>query len=375
MDKFEQPIMVTKSFLPPIERYIERMGKIWEKSWLTNNGEFHAEFENKVRKYLEVGNASLLVNGHLALEIAIESLGLKGEIITTPFTFASTTHAIVNCGLTPVFCDIERRTFNIDPDKIEDLITSKTSAIIPVHVFGNPCNIEKIESIAKRHNLKVIYDAAHAFGVKINEIGIGNFGDISMFSLHATKVFHSIEGGILTCNKESLKRKVELLKNFGISGPETIELVGTNAKMNEFQAIMGILNLEYIEENIRKRKVITQKYRELLRNIDGIYYVDDIENVKHNYSYFPVIVEEEYGLSRDELHDKLKDYNIFTRKYFYPLTIDFEFYKNDFRFKKPDLRIAKSIAEKVITLPIYSDLKLEDVEIICDKIANLKVNI
>ncbi|WCN38156.1 DegT/DnrJ/EryC1/StrS family aminotransferase [Aneurinibacillus uraniidurans] len=372
MECFEKPIMVTKSFLPPMEEYTEKIGEIWASAWLTNNGKFHNEFEKGLKKRLGVNEASLFVNGHLALETAIKTLKIKGEIITTPFTFASTTHAIINRGLEPVFCDIEEGTFNIDPEKIENLITEKTSAILPVHVFGNPCNVKKIQEIAKRYNLKVIYDAAHAFGVKVNDVGIGKFGDISMFSMHATKVFHSIEGGVLTYSNDKYKSEIELLKNFGISGPESVELTGINAKMNEFQAAMGIVNLNYIDEQIDKRKLITNKYRSLLSKIKGIKYLEDMEGVQHNYSYFPVLIDkEEYGLDRDELHEKLKEYNVFTRKYFYPLCTDFKCYRNYNDLYK--LPVARYVADRVLTLPIYSDLELKDVEHICEIIMCAKV--
>ncbi len=370
MKKLQTPIMVTKSSMPPFEDYIEEIKKVWESSWLTNNGPQHVLFEKNIKNFLRVDNASLFVNGHLALETAIKALDLQGEVITTPFTFASTTHAIVNCGLTPVFCDINKENFNIDVSKIESLITENTSAIIPVHVFGNPCDVQAIQEIANKYQLKVIYDAAHAFGVEINGVGIGNFGDISMFSLHATKVFHSIEGGILTYHNDDLVRKIDLLKNFGISGPENVELVGTNAKMNEFQATMGLINLRYIDQEIEKRKAISYKYKEMLSDIAGIGFLMDVDGVKHNYSYFPILVNESlYGMSRNELHEVLKEYNVFTRKYFYPLVVDFDCYRNiDISYILPT---AKQISNEVLTLPLYSSLQLEEVEQICSNIRAL----
>ncbi|MGL5000051.1 MAG: DegT/DnrJ/EryC1/StrS family aminotransferase, partial [Cetobacterium sp.] len=332
MKKLENPIMVTKSFLPPFEEFSKKIEKIWKSHWLTNMGPLHEEFKQQLEKYLKTQNITLTTNGHLALELALKALDIKGEVITTPFTFASTTHAIVNCGLKPVFCDIEMETYNLDSNKLEMLITEKTTAIMPVHVFGNPCNLKKIEEIAKKYNLKVIYDAAHAFGVEIENKGIGNFGDISMFSMHATKVFNSIEGGVLVYNDSKYFKNLRLYKNFGITGPETVEAVGMNCKMNEFQAAMGIVNLRYIDNEIEKRKKITKKYRELLDKIDGISYVKDIKGVKHNYSYFPVVINEEvFGKTRDELFESLKKYNIFTRKYFYPLVTDFDCYKEEYK--------------------------------------------
>lgn len=360
MKNLNKPIYVTKPLIPPIDKYREKIQSIWDNNWLTNNGQLHKEFEYKLKSYLKVNNLSLFTNGHLALDIAIKSLKLKGEVITTPFTFASTTHAIVMNNLKPVFCDINQKDFTIDVNKIEELITEKTSAIIPVHVFGYPCDVKTIEKIAKKYNLKVIYDAAHCFGVEIDGIGIGNFGDISMFSMHATKVFNSIEGGALSFNDKSLKKTIELYKNFGISGEESVELVGLNAKMNEFQAAMGILNLDYIDNEISKRKQIAHIYRENLRNIEGIYFLEDIKGVKHNYSYFPIVIDEQItGITRNELYTKLKEYNIFTRKYFYPLITDFECYKGKYNDKK--LESAKYISNRILTLPIYGKLGIDKV--------------
>ncbi|MCX3067006.1 DegT/DnrJ/EryC1/StrS family aminotransferase [Cetobacterium somerae] len=372
MKILEKEIMVTKSFLPPFKEYSKEIEKIWETHWLTNMGPLHEEFKKEVSQYLKTSNSTLCNNGHLALEIGLRALELPngGEIITTPFTFASTTHAIVNSGLKPVFCDIEMKTYNLDVEKIEGLITEKTVAIMPVHVFGNPCDVKKIEEIAQKYNLKVFYDAAHAFGVEINEKGIGTFGDLSMFSLHATKVFNSIEGGVLTYNNPTLQKKLRLFKNFGITGPETVEAVGLNSKMNEFQAAMGIVNLRYIDEQIEKRKIITQRYRENLKRIEGITFIDDLENVKHNYSYFPIVIEEKiFGKTRDELFKELKEYNIFTRKYFYPLITDFDCYKEE--YKNIELLNAKYISARVLTLPIYGELDLEIVEYICEVIKKI----
>ncbi|MFS0836689.1 DegT/DnrJ/EryC1/StrS family aminotransferase [Paenibacillus sp. 1P03SA] len=363
-----ESILVTKSFLPPIEEYIGEIERIWSSHWLTNNGIIHSDFEKKLKEYLGVPNISLFTNGHLALETALKNLGLKGEVITTPFTFASTTHAILNSGLTPVFCDIEEVTFNMDANKIETLITENTSAIVPVHVFGNPCDVDKIESIASKYNLKVIYDAAHAFGVETKGTPIGNFGDVSMFSMHATKVFHSIEGGILSTSNHNYKKRFDLFKNFGISGPESLETRGINAKMNEFQAAMGLVNLRYIEQEIEQRKQLTQIYRELLKNIKGIRYLDDISQVKHNYSYFPIIVDkEQYGKDRDFLHDELRKCNVFTRKYFYPLTTEIQAIQN--LGLNNDLPVAKKIASSVLTLPIYTSLETDYIRKICHNIS------
>lgn len=360
MKKLEKPIQVTKSFLPPIDEYIEKIQGIWNSSWITNNGPLHNELEERLIKYLKVGQATLFTNGHLALDVAIKSMKLTGEVITTPFTFASTTHAIVMNNLTPVFCDINMSDFTINVDKIEELITDETSAIIPVHVFGNPCDVRKIEEIANKYNLKVIYDAAHVFGVEIDGKGIGNYGDISMLSLHATKVYNSIEGGLLTYNNSEFKNIFNMYKNFGITGPESTEAVGLNAKMNEFQAAMGLINLKYIDNQIDNRKLVVERYRELLKDLKGISFLNDKENIKHNYSYFPILVDESIvGLNRNQLHEKLKEYNIFTRKYFYPLVTDFECYKG--KFSDSNLKNAKYVAEKVLTLPLYGELTILDV--------------
>ena len=316
---------------------------------------------------MNVEKNTLFVNGHMALDIAIKSLQLTGEVITTPFTFASTTHAISMNGLTPVFCDVNKHDYNLDVSKMEALITEHTSAIIPVHVFGNPCDVYGIERIAKKYNLKVIYDAAHAFGVKLDGKGIGLFGDISMFSMHATKVFHSIEGGLLTYHDERLYEILNQYKNFGIQSSEEVSLVGLNAKMNEFQAAMGIVNLRYIREEMNKRKKIINIYRDKLKSIPGIRFIEEMENVQYNYSYFSIEVDKEnYGLDRNQLYERLMSYNVFTRKYFSPLTSDFVCYKNQFdSWKTP---IAKEIANKILVLPLYGELQVGDVERICTMI-------
>ena len=370
MSRLEKKIHVTKTFLPPIDEYFDKIKNIWKTNWITNNGPMHSELQDKLEKYLKVKRTTLFTNGHLALDIAIKSLGLTGEVITTPFTFASTTHAIVMNNLTPIFCDINMDDFTIDTSKIEELITEKTSAIIPVHVFGYPCNIKEIERIAKKYNLKVIYDAAHVFGVEIEGKGIGEFGDISMFSLHATKVYNSIEGGLLTYNNEDFIKKFDMYKNFGITGPESVEAVGLNAKMNEFQAAMGLVNLNYIDEQIGKRKDIVELYRRELSEISGIYFLEDKENVRHNYSYFPIVIDEKVtGINRNDIYEKLKEYNIFTRKYFYPLVTEFDCYKG--KFNDDNLHNAKYIAERVLTIPIYGELTKEEAFLIVQAIREI----
>lgn len=369
MERLEKPVYVTEAFLPPYEEYETYIKKIWASHWLTNNGALHRELEQRLEEYLKIPNATLFVNGHLALDVAVKALGLKGEIITTPFTFASTTHAIVMNGCEPVFCDVNRDIFTIDADKIEALITEKTSAILAVHVYGYPCDVEKIQRIAQKYNLKVIYDAAHAFGVEIDGRGIGNFGDVSMMSFHATKVFNTIEGGALLYSENAYKRSFNLYKNFGITGQESVEAVGLNAKMNEFQAAMGLVNLKYVDEQIAKRKEIASLYRTGLSEVAGIYIPSAKTAIRQNFAYFPILIhEKEFGMTRDQLFERLKQYNIFTRKYFYPLTCDYECFGD--KYKSCDLNNARYVAERILTLPIYGALEKNIAQYIVDIIKN-----
>ena len=360
-------IQVTQSSMPKFEEYIEEIKSLWDNHWLTNMGEKHNRLEEELIKFLDVPNVSLFTNGHLALECVVQALNLTGEVITTPFTFVSTTHSIVRNGLKPVFCDINPYDYTIDTEKLEDLITEETSAILPVHVYGNVCDVEAIEKIAQRYNLKVIYDAAHTFGVTMNGIGIGNFGDASMFSFHATKVFHTIEGGAITYKEPSIKEELEMIKNFGITGPETVEYIGTNAKMNEFQAAMGICNLRHVDKEIKKRKKVFNRYIENLEGINGIKLSKVQKGVKANYAYFPVVFNG-YKKGRDEVFEELKLNNIFARKYFYPITNSFDCYKG--QFDTSSTPVAKYISERVLTLPLYADLELDDVDRICRIIKN-----
>ncbi len=331
---------VTRPYIPEKSEYMKYLDKIWDNKYLTNNGPLHREFEEEMKKYLKSSNVTLTVNGHSALDIAVKGLELKGEVITTPFTFASTTHSLTLNNITPVFCDIKESDLTIDDEKIESLITDKTTAIMPVHVYGHMCNIERIEEIAQRHNLKVIYDAAHTFGINYKNRALANFGDVSILSFHATKIFNTIEGGALVYSDKSKKQTFETLKNFGIEGEETIDFVGGNAKMNEFQAAMGLVNLNHIDELIEERKKLTLYYREKLSKIDGIKYFvpeDMYEDYNYNYSYFPIIVD-----NRDELYDYLKDKNILSRKYFYPIVPDFGCYKD--KYKNASVPIARKMA-------------------------------
>lgn len=348
--------------MPDYEIYVNEIKDLWDSKWLTNMGSKHNELELELKKYLHTSNISLFTNGHNALEAIIDSYDLMGEVITTPFTFASTTHAIVRNGLTPVFCDIDKRYFTINPDEIEGLINERTSAIVPVHVYGNVCNVYEIERIAKKYNLKVIYDAAHTFGVKINGESIANFGDASMFSFHATKVFHTIEGGAVTYQDDKIRERLEAIKNFGMGSTGEVKYIGGNAKLNEFQAAMGLCNLREIDNEILKRKRVVERYFEHLDGVEGIKLSPVQKGIKSNYSYLPILFDG-YRYTRDEVFELLRKSNIFTRKYFYPLITDFPVYREQYDSSKTP--IAKYISERILTLPLYADLGLEDVDRVC----------
>lgn len=364
-------INVTRSSLPPIEEYIDEIKGLWDSHWLTNMGNKHKELQVKLEEFLEIQNVVLYTNGHLALENIIAAMDLlKGsEVITTPFTFVSTTHAIVRNGLVPVFCDINKNDYTIDVSKIESLITDKTSAILPVHVYGNICDVEAVDKIAKKYNLKVIYDAAHAFGVKCKGNSSACFGDASMYSFHATKVFNTIEGGAVCFKDNSLIQILNDLKNFGIRGMEACNYIGGNAKMNEFQAAMGICNLRHLEEEILKRKKVSERYDEYLTGIDGIKLNKLKPGITPNYAYYPVLFEG-YKYTRDEIFDKLRQHDINARKYFFPLTSDFECYRNLKYGRGYKTPTAKYIADNILTLPIYADLNENIVDEICYIIRN-----
>ncbi|RAP73495.1 DegT/DnrJ/EryC1/StrS family aminotransferase [Paenibacillus montanisoli] len=351
--------------MPPFEEFINEIKPIWDTACLTNMGTYHIQLEKNLIEYLGVNHISLFTNGHMALELVLQAMNLTGEVITTPFTFASTTHAIVRNGLIPVFCDVNPADYTIDVNKIEQLITDKTSAILPVHVYGHVCNVGEIQRIAKKYDLKVIYDAAHAFGVQMNGQGIGNFGDASMFSFHATKVFNTLEGGAIAFADEEIGKQLYTLKNFGIKSEVWVEGIGVNAKMNEFQAAMGICNLRHISEELSKRKHVVERYRNRLSKINGLQIMNDADGVQSNYSYFPVVFDEKvFGLSRNEIYDRLKENHIFARKYFYPLTNTFNYYLG--QFDRNQTPVAQHIAKRVLTLPLYADLALDDVDRICD---------
>lgn len=362
-------INVTRSSMPTYEEYCEEIKELWDSHWLTNMGMKHKQLQVELEKYLDVSNVVLYTNGHLALENVIAAMSFPegSEVITTPFTFASTTHAIARNGLIPVFCDINDKDYTIDVDKIEDLITDKTVAIVPVHVYGNVCDVDTIKKIADKHRLKVIYDAAHAFGVAYNGVNVSNFGDASMFSFHATKVFNTIEGGAVCFSDNNMVQLLNDMKNFGIRGPESVAYVGGNAKMNEFQAAMGICNLRHINEEIEKRRKVVAHYRNRLSDVEGIKLCNLQENVKSNYAYFPIVFDG-YKYSRDEVFEMLKSRGIIARKYFYPLTNGFECYKSLSTAGEDKTPVAKYIADRVLTLPLYADLSIDDVDRICDVI-------
>ncbi|EKX96419.1 DegT/DnrJ/EryC1/StrS aminotransferase family protein [Selenomonas sp. oral taxon 138] len=360
-------IMVTRSSMPPMEEYITEIQDIWQSRWLTNMGAKHQALEAALRDFFGAQNIELFTNGHLALELSLQALDLSGEVITTPFTFASTTHAIVRNGLEPVFCDIDPQDYTMDVTKLERLVTDRTSAIMPVHVYGNVCRVEEIERIARRYGLKVIYDAAHSFGVRYRGRSTALFGDVSCFSFHATKVFHTIEGGAACFHDRELGEKLSRLKNFGIRNAECVDGVGANAKMNEFCAAMGLCNLRHVNDDIARRKAVAERYRERLEGVCGIQLNPVQENVTPNYAYFPVVFHErEFGSTRNEVFDALQRADIYSRKYFYPLTNTFDCFHGKYDVEKTP--VARYLAKRVLTLPLYAELEIEMVDRICDVI-------
>jgi dTDP-4-amino-4,6-dideoxygalactose transaminase len=346
-------VFVTKPSLPPLSEFIPYLKSIWTSKELTNCAKFHQEFEEAICDYLGVKYCSLFCNGTIALLVGLQALEITGEVITTPFTFVATAHSIYWNKCTPVFCDIEEEYFTISPESVERKITSKTSAILPVHVYGNPCKLEALKNIAEKYNLKLFYDAAHAFGVKVDGQSILNFGDLSMLSFHGTKIFNTFEGGALITNDPELKKRIDFLKNFGFANETSVIGLGINGKMNEFQAALGVLQLKYIDDEIKKCQRIAFSYRESLKDIAGITFLDDIDGVQHNYSYFPIIVEQgKYGKSRDFLYENFKKHNIYTRRYFYPLVSEFPPYNINSNI----FPVANRISNQIICLPIYPDL-------------------
>lgn len=364
-------ITVTSPLLPSLDDFIPMLRDIWDRKWLTNNGHYHKELEKALAEYLGVKYISLFTNGTLPLITALQAMRISGEVITTPYSFVATTHSIWWNGLKPVFVDIEEETGNIDPDKIEAAITPHTTAIMPVHVYGTPCNMKRIQEIADVYGLKVIYDAAHAFGVKVNGESVLNAGDMSTLSFHATKVYNTIEGGALICHDEATKKRIDYLKNFGFAGETTVVAPGINSKMDEIRAAYGLLNLKQVDEAIAKRKATAEKYRTALKDVPGIRMLNNIEGVHHNYAYFPIFIDEKvYGISRDNLYTKLQEHDIFGRRYFYPLISTFSAYKGLESANPKNLPIAHKLADQVLCLPMFAGLDEEGANRVIDVVKN-----
>jgi dTDP-4-amino-4,6-dideoxygalactose transaminase len=347
--------------------------EIWSSHILTNNGPFHQKLEQKLSDYLGVKYVSLFSSGTMALMAALHILKISGEVVTTPFTFVATAHSLLLNNIKPVFVDIDPVTYNLDPDKIEEALTPETKAILPVHVFGNPCDVIKIQQIANKHGLKVIYDAAHSFGVKLKGTSVTNFGDLSVLSFHAIKVFNTFEGGAVICHDGETKNKLDQFKNFGIKGDSTVASIGTNSKMNEFQAALGLLQLEYIDESIAKRKNVASLYTSELKRVTGIVLLHDIPGVKHNYSYFPILIDfSKFGKTRNEVFSELERFNIYGRRYFYPLLSQLSFYNGLPSSKPGKMPVAERVTEQVLCIPIYPDLDADDAIQICRIISKLR---
>lgn len=356
-------LYVTQPTLPDFDEFAEKLKELWESKHLTNNGKFHQEFEQKLAKFLGVEHIALFSNGTLALMVALQTLRITGEVITTPYSFVATTHALHWNGIKPVFCDIRKEDGNLDPEKIEALISPQTTAILPVHVYGNPCDNAKIQKIADTYGLKVIYDAAHAFAIEQNNETILNWGDLSVLSFHATKTFNTFEGGAIVCKDAKTKQRIDFLKNFGFAGEETVVAPGINGKMNEISAIMGLLQLDIYEENRLKRQKLVELYKSKLKNIEGIRFINLYKNIKENYSYFPIFINKnKFGKSRNEVYELLKQNNIFARKYFYPLISEFSTYRGLKSAGKNNLPVATEMAEQVLCLPMYADLDIANIE-------------
>lgn len=359
----EKQITVTAPLLPDLEEFNSLLKEIWDSKWITNNGSFHKQLEKELAEYLKVPYISLFTNGTLPLLTALQALRITGEVITTPYSFVATTHSIWWNGCKPVFVDIDPATGNIDPDAIEAAITNKTTAIMPVHVYGKPCDVKRIKEIADKYGLKVIYDAAHAFGVEVDGESILNAGDMSTLSFHATKVYNTIEGGALVMHDEETKKRIDYLKNFGFAGETTVIAPGINSKMDEMRAAYGILNLRQVDAAIEARHQVAIKYREALRPVEGITFMDDMPGVKHNYSYFPIFVDaEKYGMTRDELYEKMRSHNVLGRRYFYPLISTFSTYRGLPSAAPENLPKAHKVADSVICLPMHHELSAEDVD-------------
>jgi len=369
---FEKPITAARPALPSLEEFQIGLEGIWDRAWLTNNGPLVEQFRSNLMEFCGAKNISLFVNGTLALQIALQGMGITGDVITTPYTFVATTHTLFWNKIRPVFVDIEPEYYSLDPAQVEAAITPWTSAILAVHVYGQPCRLRELEQIARKYGLKLLYDAAHAFGVEVDGTSIAQFGDLSMFSFHATKIFHSIEGGMLTFRDPEYRRLFDYLKNFGFEGETEVVMPGTNAKMNEFQALMGLLLLRRMDEMMEARRAINERYRERLALIPGIQLVSQpADTVRYNYAYMPIEVDEkEFGQTRDQLYMNLREYNVLARRYFYPLVPDYACYRG--LVASGNLPVARRVASCILTLPIYNDLALDDVDRICDIIEHIQ---
>jgi dTDP-4-amino-4,6-dideoxygalactose transaminase len=365
-------ITVTSPLFPKLEEFIPMLQDIWNRKWLTNNGHYHQELEKALAEYLGVKYISLFTNGTLPLITALQAMRITGEVITTPYSFVATTHSIWWNGLKPVFVDVDENTGNIDPEKIEAAITPRTTAIMPVHVYGTPCNTKRIQEIADIYGLKVIYDSAHAFGVQVNGESVLKAGDMSTLSFHATKVYNTVEGGALVCHDEATKKRIDYLKNFGFADETTVVAPGINSKMDEIRSAYGLLNLRQVDSAIEKRKAVADKYRAALKDIADIRFLPDIEGVRHNYAYFPIFISEEYGVSRDELYALLQKHNIYGRRYFYPLISTFSAYKGLDSANPANLPIAHKLADQVLCLPMFATLDDEGVNRVIEVITNKK---
>lgn len=362
-------ITVTSPLLPNLDDFNEMLKQIWASKWITNNGSFHKQLEKELAVYLKVPYISLFTNGTLPLITALQALRITGEVITTPYSFVATTHALWWNGIKPVFVDIDPTTGNINPDKIEAAITPKTTAIMPVHVYGKPCDTKRIQEIADQYGLKVIYDAAHAFGVEVNGESILNAGDLSTLSFHATKVYNTVEGGAMVMHDEKMKKRIDYLKNFGFANETTVVGPGINSKMDEVRSAYGLLNLKQVDAAIEARHQVAIKYREVLRNVEGVTFFDDIPGVRHNYSYFPIFIDaKKYGMTRDELYFKMKEQNVLDRRYFYPLISEFSTYRGLESAKPENLPEAHKMADSVICLPMHHALSNDDIQRILDSI-------
>ena len=373
MKKSDEPMKVAQPYLPPLEEVYHSLEEIWKNKWITNNGPFHQEFEKKLADYLGVKYLSLFNNGTLALITALQTLRISGEVITTPYSFVATTHALHWNGIKPVFCDIEPRYMNLNPEKVIAAITPRTTAILPVHVYGYPCDVEALQDIADTYGLKIIYDAAHAFNVKYMNRSVLDFGDLSILSFHGTKIFTTFEGGAIICHDEKTKKRIDYLKNFGFADETTVVAPGINAKMNEFQAAIGLLQLKYIDKVIEERKNLILRYRKLLNDIAGIYFIVEKESVTYNYAYFPVFVDEnKFGKKRDDLYNFLKSYNVYGRRYFYPLISQFPSYRGLESAEISNLPVAEKMSRQVICLPVFSGMTEQNVDYVVDLIGNYK---